>query len=223
MHRSINIWCLVTSAVIVMGCNEGLPVRDDLSSQVTTSLRSGYVFQSNRSYLRFYLTVKNDLDETLEGEAAIRGTIVVTWLPTLNDNGDFNKNRTFRITKDDIFSGIKNFNALTGRLSIPPGDSIVFFANWDMMTDDSTYLTNHFQVHQESGCDVIYSDLSTGKRRISDRQKFMFTASIKLFDQLAVMNTAPVTTSQCVVVSYMHEGGNCPDINKFNPCTLVGQ
>lgn len=216
------LWLFVPAAMM-MSCNEGLPVRDDLSSQVTTSLRSGYVFQSNRSYLRFYLSVKNNLDETLEGVAAIRGTIVVTWLPTPNDDGDFNKSRTFTIKKDDIFTGIKNYNQLTGRLSIPPGDSIVFYANWDLKTDDSTYLTDHFQVHQENGCNVTYSDFSSGKRRISDRQKFMFSASIKLFDQLAILYSESVLTAQCVVVSYMFEGGNCPNLNLVDPCSLIGQ
>ncbi len=223
MKRVSVIILTVIISLLASSCQENLPVREDLSSLLTTSLRSGYVIQNNRSYLRFYLSVKNTLDETLEGVAAIHGKIVVTWIPTLNDDGDFNKSRTFIIASDNIFTGLKNYNKLTGRLSIPPGDSMVFFTNWDLKTDDSTYLTNHFQMHQENGCNVTYSDFSSGKRRISDRQKFIFSASIKLFDQLAVLYSTPVMTAQCVVVSYMFEGGNCPNLNLVDPCSLIGQ
>ena len=223
MTKSAALVLCLSAACILSACEESMPVKDDLSHQVTASMRSGYITQSNQMYLRFYLTVKNDLDEVLEGPGAVKGTLQVTWVPKKNEEIRFNPVRTLSFTSDDIFSGLAHYDRQNGKLQLPPKDSIVFFVNWNMKTDDSTYLMNYFPGFTDGGCSVIQLDGYPGYRRISDRQKFVVSASVKLYDQLSVIYAQPLTVSHCLVGRYISAAANCKDVNLIDPCTIVGQ
>ncbi|MFA5833480.1 MAG: hypothetical protein WDA22_08385 [Bacteroidota bacterium] len=190
---------------------------------MTVSLSSGYVIQDGRMYLRFYLTVKNNLDETLDGVNAIKGTIQVQWIPKANDDGNFSKIKTFTIGQSDIFRGLSLLNTLNGKLRIPPNDSIVFYVNWDLKTDDGTFLTNRMPSFVDNQCNIIQMNGYPGKRRISGREKFLFSANIRLYDQLSVLYMQPVTTTQCIVGPYSWIDPSCRDLNLVNPCSVIGK
>jgi hypothetical protein len=214
---------VVCSSLFFSACEESIPARDDLSHQVNASVRSGYITENNQMYLRFYLTVTNRLDEVLDGQSAVKGTIQISWQPGKYEEITFNPTRKLSFTADNIFSGIAHYNRQTGKLRLPPNDSIVFYVNWDMKTDDSTYLMNHFPGFVDAECAVIQLDGYLGYRRISNRQQFVVSANIKLYDQLSVLYSQPMTVSHCLVGRYRSASDNCKNLNLIDPCTIVGQ
>ncbi len=224
MRKSYTVISIVLCSIILFSaCEEYLPIREDLSGQVTTSVRSGYLTENNQMYIRFYLTVKNNLDEVLEGQSAVKGKIQASWVPGKFEDINFNPTRTLSFTTYNIFSGSVHYNRVTRKLQLPPNDSIVFYVNWDMKTDDSTYLLDHFPGFVDGECIIIQLNGYPGYRRISNRQKFIVSANVKLFDQLSLLYSQPVTVSHCLVGRYLSASGNCKNVNLIDPCTIVGQ
>ena len=116
---------------MIASCNETLPMREDLSNTVTINVRSLYYttsHSSNTGSLLILTTLINNSDETLSEIAALTGTMEITWVPRIEEEGVFNRTRTMKINPENIFYA-KNYNVFTKRLTIDQGDSIVLFVD----------------------------------------------------------------------------------------------
>ncbi len=227
-----KIGFLVTTlcSIVAFACNETLPLREDLSNLVTIKVRSLYYTTSHSiltGAIRTLITVTNNTDETLDDVAAMTGTVEITWTPRKEEEGLFNHTRTLKLTSNDIFFA-KNFNRTTKRLTLDPGDSVVMYIDWNLKTNDSTYILDYCSAQFDNQCFV--SLLGVGgrvPRRISLRQNFLVKADIKLFDRLAVLYIQNVRLSHCFM--FQHGGElnkalglpDCVDFIKFDPCSAV--
>lgn len=225
IYRKICISAL--GVLILTSCNEVLPARDDLNGLFTTSVSSGFYRSSGVNFIRFFVTIKNTTDETIEERADMSGTVSITWVPA--DAGQkpaVNIQRTMSLTKNNIFRA-QGYSASTGMLRILPNDSVVFAMYWNMRSNDSSYLPAYWPFVIDNQCDVLYPDNGVRKRKIYTRQNFSVSASVKLFDRLAVLHTAPTTVGECFVVQYVTEmnppQNACVNINVFNPCSRIGE
>jgi hypothetical protein len=215
------------SVLMVTSCNEVLPARDDLNGLFTTSVSSGFYRTSGVNFIRFFITVKNTTDETIEERADMSGAVSITWIPAdAGQKPSVNIQRTIALNKNNIFRA-DGYSASTGMLRIPPNDSVVFVVYWNMRSNDSTYLPAYWSFMIDNQCDVLYADNGVRKRKIYNRQHFSISASVKLFDRLAILHTAPTTVSECYVVAYVLEANPpqnpCVNINVFNPCSRIGE
>jgi hypothetical protein len=224
--RSILI-CV--TALLLTSCNEQLPVREDLTGLLTTTVSSGFYRASGQNYFRFFITVKNRTDETIEERTAFNGTVEVTWLPKTDaESPGVNTKRTLKISSgsNNIFRAA-GYDPATALLRLNPNDSIVFYVTWNMRSNDSSYLPTYWGSISDNQCGVMYYNRESGSRRISKRQKFMVSASIKLFDKLAILYSAPTMVSQCYVASYWFETNSpqnpCTNINGVDPCSVIGE
>lgn len=206
--------------ISVPSCNETLPVREDVISQISTSVYPGFVRMNGENYLRIYVSIKNNIDETIEETATLTGSIEVTWTPKHPDEvPKVNWTRTFAITDANIHRAA-GYNASTRTLRISPGDSIIFFVNWNMKTNDSSDISKYMKYFQENECWVAYDGFSR-PRKISEMQLFNVSANISLFPRLAVLHVYQAKIQACYVYRYLGGDQTCANINIVNPCSLI--
>ncbi len=231
LNNNFVSYYIVAFAFIAVSCNETLPLRDDMSSLVTVKVRSAYSTKSHSSAagtIRALVTVINNTDETLDDIAAMTGTMEITWIPPKEEERIFNRTRTFKLSSNDIFYA-KNFNRQTKRLTLDPGDSVVVFVDWNLKTDDSTYILYYFPSQNDPQCFVFNNSGGAGNRRISTGQNFLVKTNVKLFDRLAVLYIQPFRLRQCFMFPHSGEANvglgllPCKDFIQFDPCSAIGQ
>lgn len=215
---------IMLCALVFLSCNEELPVREDINNMITTTVTSSFIRESSQNNLRFYVTVKNNTDETIEERTAFGGTVEVRWMPAPDvESPGVDTKRTLMIGSGstNIFRA-PGYNQSTAILTLKPNDSIVFYVTWNMRSNDSSYLPRFWTAQPDYQCNT---DL--GLRRITLRQKFLVTASIKMFDKLAVLYSSPTVVSNCFVAPYLRETNPstnpCTNINIVDPCVIVGE
>lgn len=207
-------------------CEESLPAREDLLSQITTSVAAGFLRQNGVHYIRIYITIKNNIDETIEESAVLKGNVELTWLPNNPDDiPKFNYSRSFSLNAANVLNA-SGYDPSTGKLSLRPGDSIIFFVNWDLKTNDSTSIKRWINYRTDTQCEVLQYDDLVRYRKISDRQHLKISSSIRLFDQLANIYSQNLLVSTCFVGDYRIElnpaNEPCYNVNILDPCGLVG-
>ncbi len=228
MKRIIPL-IIVVCSITFISCNETLPLREDIASFVTVKVRSGYrtTSHSNKTgTMLTFVTVTNNTDETIEDIAAVTGTVEITWIPPKEEERLFDRTRTFKLSPNNVFYA-KNFDRLTSRLTMAPADSVVFYVDWNLKTNDSTYILNYFAWMPDNQCFVNYP--FSVPRRISTKQTFLIKANVKIFDRLAVLYTQQVTAKQCFMLPHAGEANSllelppCTDFIQFDPCSAIGQ
>ncbi|MBP6671883.1 MAG: hypothetical protein KA247_01980 [Bacteroidetes bacterium] len=219
---------------VMTGCRENLPVKEDISDQITVKLRSQYETVSHSRFagsVRLYVTVVNRTEETLDDIAPISGRFEVKWQVPKDNAPLFDLTRTILISPGNIFYA-KHFNGLTKRLSIDPNDSIVLSVVWDLRTNDSTYLLPLFPwTVDQTECHVrMPLETSTVLRRITTPQWFTVKANVKIFDRLSVLYAAPMSIRHCIMIPHNGEVQEpsppykkCTDLTLFDPCAVIGQ
>lgn len=230
MNRTLWTYLGLPVLLLTGSCSEQLPLREDLSDQITIGLMSKYYVVPGSSVsgdagmLQFFIVVKNRLDETLDDIARLNGTLEVTWQPPKDREPNITLTRTFTLSHANIFSS-PQYDPVTRRITLQPGDSLTLRVIWNMKTNDSSYLLMYMNAVSDSSCYVHHFG-GTWNRRITGRQRFMATASVRLFDRLAVLRAVPVTVSHClkgVDLGEVHRSWPCADLDKVDPCVLVGE
>lgn len=210
-------------------CNETLPVRDDVTNLVTTSIRSSYETTSHSSatgQIRLFITMVNGTDETLEDVAQISGAMEITWLVPKDIQPMVDISRSIKLSSNNIFYA-RRFNRLSNRLTVDPNDSVVLSVVWNLKSNDSTYLLKYFPVVEDQKCNVSTSG-SIGPRRITLPQHFSVKASMRLFDKLSVFYAQEISIKHCIMVGHNGEANfyprpPCTDFTQFDPCYEIGQ
>ena len=203
--RPRSIVVAVSGLLVLFGCDEQLPPYAKDPDVLAGTIRPNYVLSMTENVLKVRIVVTNIYDETLEGSAVLNGygQIVLARKRELR--------KTFQLTRSDRISG-GSFNPQTGELIFDPGDSLVFQYTWDFITDDSTDLrTSEFQ---------YYVDPSCPSRMIAYGERFEASATVAIFDRVAVVTPATVTSTVCYVTPYVAPN-YCPPINTNQPCQYV--
>jgi hypothetical protein len=224
MNKTNVIFLLLSLFLILCGCEESLPFRNDPRNALTVSLRKLYVYHTPiENSLYFFLVVKNNYDETIESKAAIDGTLRIKWRPSDNPAG-FVDEKNVKLTLKDIQTS--NYNEKNGLLLISPGDSLVLMYRWDFVTDDNTDMLLNFRYSDDKDCFVwAYPNNVKGYRQVSEKQIFEVTANVKLFVQTSILYAQPLVVNQCFV---SHDFGiwdprfyPCVPIDPENPCSAL--
>jgi hypothetical protein len=219
------------SSITLFSCNESLPARDDMSHLLSVKVRSKYYSVPNSNaagQIQLFVTVKNNMDETLDDVVRMDGTLEITWVPKKEDSPNFTLKRTIKLSRSNI-DYAKRYNPLSQRLTLEPMDSVVLSVLWNLKTDDSTYLMMYFPAVQEPSCYVFQIGNPPGLRRISAAQNFHVAASIKIFDRMAVLAAESIVVRHCVKGPDGGEANGslklppCPDFTKVDPCSVIGQ
>lgn len=230
--NGVIIQGLFIGMIVTAGCRENLPVKEDISDQVTVYVRSQYETVSHSRFagsVRLYVTVVNRTEETLDDIAPISGRFEVEWQVPKDNAPRFDITRTMLISPGNIFYA-KQFNAQTKRLAIDPNDSVVLSVVWNLKTNDSTYLLPFFPWEEDrTECHVNIGS-STVLRRITTPQWFTLKANVKIFDRLSVLYAAPMSIRHCIMLPHNGEVQEpappykkCTDLIQFDPCVVIGQ
>lgn len=133
--------------------------------------------------------------------------------------------KNVKFSVKDIYTG--KYDALTGKVTINPGDSLVLGYKWDFLTDDKTDMLLKFNYFVDNGCYVKGYPNATQKykRQISEKQVFEVTAFAKIFAQTAFLYAPTLVINQCFV---SHDYGDwdpifdrCKPVNPSNPCSIL--
>jgi hypothetical protein len=210
------------------GCNESLPVREDQTRLFTARVSSAFHRENAQNYIRIFVSIVNRTDEVIEERESISGTVQIEWVPAADVGVPMaERKRTLTLSRGNIFRAPQGYDQNSGKLMIRPNDSIVFFANWNLRSNDSTYLPKFWASFTDGQCGVIYENNEAGRRIITKRQRFLVSASVKLFEKLAVLYTTETNLSSCYVGAYKFETNPpqspCVNINVFDPCSIVGE
>lgn len=223
MKTLAAVFCLLS----LSSCEEVLPTREDLTNQISVSLSQGYISRNGASFFVVYIIVKNNIDETVEDFAHINGTVQIEWIPRPEKDAPFNKVRSIKFNQQQLFSAARSYNPLTGKLAIAPNDSIIFAIEWNLKTNDSTFLMNHFYGFVDSQCMIRQLDGYPSFRKISSKEHFKVSANIRLFEKLSVLHTDQLTMTSCIVGPHLGElnppNNPCVNVNFINPCSIIGQ
>jgi len=229
-----HIFFVIVIFVTMVSCNETLPIREDISHLVSTTILAKYYVVPNSTVtgepgqLQIFLSIKNNMDEVLDDIARLDGTMEITWLPIEGDQRNFTTKRTMKLSRTNIHYA-KQYNPISRKLTIVPNDSVVLSVIWDLKTDDSTYLLMHFEPVNEPTCYVFRANGPPWRRRFSRAQRYLVTANIKIFDRMAVLVAKPLTTRHCIKGLDRGEANvslglpPCADLSIVDPCTLIGQ
>lgn len=233
MQKQIKIFNWVIFAVFSVfctSCNENIPLREDLSNLITVKVTSTYFTKSRSNFIgsiRTFIIVTNNTDETIDDIATMAGSMEIVWEPPKEEERRFNRTRSFKLGTNNIFYA-KNFNLQTKRLTLGPQDSVVLFVDWNLKTNDSTFIPNYFNYVNDPKCFVSQPSIPYGvPRRISTRQKFMVKADVKMFDRLSVLYIQQINLSHCFMFPHNGEVNEllhlppCADFTITDPCTVI--
>jgi hypothetical protein len=225
MNKTNVIFLVLSLFLILSGCEETLPFRNDPTNSLIASVRKLYVYNTPiENSLYIFLVVKNNYDETIESKAVIDGTLRIKWRPPADYTVGFVDEKNVKLTLKDIQTG--NYNEKTGLLLIGPNDSLVLMYRWDFVTDDKTDMLLKFGYFIDKNCFVVrYPNRGQYYRQISEKQVFEVTANVKLFTQTAILYAEPYVVNQCFV---SHDFGvwnpqfnPCVPIDPENPCSVL--
>lgn len=225
MNKTNVIFLLLSLLLILCGCEETLPLRNDPTNALTASVRTLYVYNTPIEHsFYFFLVVKNNYDETIEAKAAIGGKLRIKWRPPADYTVGFVDEKNVEFTLKDIQTG--NYNEKNGLLLIGPGDSLVLMYRWDFVTDDKTDMLLKFRYYVDKECFVSgYPNRAKVYRQVSEKQVFEVTANVRLFTQTAMLYAQPYVVNQCFV---SHDFGQwdpkfepCIPIDPNNPCSVL--
>jgi hypothetical protein len=225
MNKTNVIFLLLSLLLILCGCEETLPFRNDPTNALTVSVRTLYVYNTPIEHsLYFFLVVKNNYDETIEAKAAIDGKLRIKWRPPAEYTVGFVDEKNVELTLKDIQTG--NYNGKNGLLLIGPGDSLVLMYRWDFVTDDKTDMLLKFGYFVDKSCFVKgYPKGARSYRQISEKQIFEVTANVTLFVQTSILYAQPYVVNQCFVSrdfgEWDHKFEPCIPIDPNNPCSVL--
>lgn len=169
-------------AIATLGpvCDERVPVYQD-----PRDVFSGWisVTSSTPSAMSINLVARNDFDETLEGEAVLRGEAEISLL----NNPSIRK--SFAFSPGDLITG--KFNSTTGTLRVDPGDTIRLRVFWDYVDEAGVNLTtDYFRYWEDPDCP---------SRCIAEEEVFVLRGTLKVFDKTETISMGPTLFSLCHV------------------------
>ncbi|MFZ4621367.1 MAG: hypothetical protein ACOYNS_12475, partial [Bacteroidota bacterium] len=196
------------SAVIIIiifaGCAEELPPKNVPDHIFSANLDIAYAYGPGINGIYFFATVINDFDETISGNALIKGTMEIEWVVPKDRLMAFTTVRTVKLTPQNIFTA-HNYNAVNRTLLIDPHDTVKLGYLWDFKFDDSTDIRNvpYYRLDAKQvdcGNTVMINGVPTYvPRLIFKSASFKVKCSIQYFDRTAVIQFPEKVMSMCAI------------------------
>lgn len=174
-------------------CDESLPVYEEPAKVFVMELNVLYDLEHYGDRLIVYILVRNVFDETLQGTAAIRGTVEIISVR------DTTVKKTFQLSSERVIQA-KGYDRRTGILTIDPQDTVRLGVSWDFIDDSGRDLRgDFFQYYDDLTCYTL--------RRLAYTEHFVFTGAIKVFDKTTQVQAKPVEFPLCYVTAFIK---TCP-------------
>ena len=209
---------VVISCASFYGCSESLPFVSDPNNIFSgNTIPKHFVDNNYVSFYTFDIVLKNTYDETLEGNSKIFGTLEVDWKDAPIT---VNPKKTITFTEKELIFA-KGYNVQEGKLTMNPGDSLIFRVTWDLTTNDGSELLKNlpYNVFNEISCLIRVEPYDSYRGALVSKALSIGTkAVIQLFN-----NKATIQVSQnfklCFIQKY-YSGGQCVRGYIQNPCDL---
>jgi hypothetical protein len=193
---------LLILMALVMSCDESLPPYQDPRNILQASMRGRYVLSPDDNSLHVTLIVKNVYEETIQAQATLRGTIVVT----------AKRNSSIQITLPITANNITyatSYNRATGILTIDPQDTVVFSASWSFIDNAGRDLRQMFFDYTP--------DPTCSFREIAAEETFILDGSVKVYDMISDVTAEPIEFSMCHVTNWV-DTRTCYPVFTDQPC-----
>jgi hypothetical protein len=195
-HTRTRFDLLFSTVFLLLGpCDESLPPYREPDSVLAASIRGDYTLSAVDNSMKVYLTVQNQFDETLQGTASFRGTVEIT------SARDPRVVKTFPVKAQNLIQAT-GYQPATGRLTLNPGESLVFLFSWNFVDDRGQDLRRQFFRYVQ--------DLSCSVRCLALPEPWVLTANVVIFDKTGNATTHS-TYSLCFVTSWVNPR-DCPPI-----------
>lgn len=192
-HRQGLFFLFLSFAAL--SCNESLPPHDPVEF-LQPHIEAEYVVAPATNGVAVSVKFINVFDETLQGRLGISGKIELAWklFPDVKKVIDLNSTN---------LSYARNYNGITGELTLAPGDSVIISCLWSVMADSEAQMRNMiFLFEPDSKC---------GRRRVAHSQTFTVTGEARIFRNNAPMSLGQTDVSFCAVTNWV--GTNfCPPL-----------
>ena len=193
MQRFYAVTKYALISLTLLCCDEELPPRGDPDNLITSKLVAQYNGAPNNTSILsngydFYVTIKNNYDETLQGYGLFGGGLEIIW----EENPNYRK--TVHFDKSMIMDTRRyKYDPVENIVTMDPGDELTFFYRWDFVTDDGDTLPwKHFTMTRDDQCPIFrwiphakYPSGFTFPRWYS-KNTFQIRASIKVFREFSV-------------------------------------
>ncbi len=161
-----------------LSCNESLPVYQSPSSAFRGTISANY-FQG-KGALVIRAVVWNTFDETLQDFATLAGTLEIIM------KRDQQYHRTVDLSADLLSYSPNRFDQ-TGRMTIDPGDSLVFVYEWPFIDDNGVSLPT-----------TVFRIMSTGENHALE-ETFIIKGTLSVFFRTPDVVFEPI---ECPVTYY---------------------
>lgn len=227
-----KILIMIGMCTMFIGCQELLPPREDPHEYFKTKLIDEYdvFYPDNPVYRRnqviIFLRIINNLDDVVQDYIDVSGNVVISWqIPPGDNQYGLDPQRTIPVSAANIISA-KGYDRTTGILTFAPNDTIVLACAWNFVTNDSSNLMGKFQQQTDYACQVIDAPGHTAYRRVTTKQKFSVSASVRLSKRTSTFYFEETMISRCFVVPYLApmrqpDGHDCVRENAIDPCSLI--
>jgi hypothetical protein len=212
-HRSVtDLRIIIIVAIIVVwrygsGCDESLPQREEPARVFTATVSGVYLYRIDVNAIGVTLNVVNTFDETLQARLSIDGNVDIQW----------NRSPEYRVSIPLskftlIHSGI--IDQQTRILTLDPGDSLIFYTVWDLVTDDTVFIPGMFDYNVEQTCLTPTGSLKVSK----GKETFDFSGSVKIMDRTGYTIISQSHFDLCYYATYYVEPKQCPGNLAGMPC-----
>jgi hypothetical protein len=208
MNAAIPFSLLVLVALVAGPCDESLPSHEEPDAYFQGRITAQYSHSPNENGLRGLIVVRNVFDETLQGSAALQGSVIIESLrnPALR--------KTVQLTRANILF-LRGYDARTNTFTFDAGDSISMVYTWDFASDDGArdWRTSFFTYVSDTLCNGLLIN-----RCLALTEDLMITVQFTVFHGRVPMR-AMTQFPLCYVSRYVHPNF-CPTPMTNPPCFI---
>ncbi|MSP65023.1 MAG: hypothetical protein EXR24_01545 [Ignavibacteria bacterium] len=177
---------------ILLSCNENLPLYDEPNRIVEVTIKPFYSYSQTANRVVINIVAKNIYDETLDDKARIGGELNIV-------NTKLGKSKKI-ILDWTMLSRSNGYNRTTGKLVLPPRDSLVFQYIWDLTYDDSSNIKSLLEYKHDPKCQY---------RKISPKIEQNINGHVTLFSNTPYFYLQNTEFKFCHVDTFV-DGRICP-------------
>ena len=196
------LWVLL-GVIPLLSCSEHLPSYSDPSQILKGTFDCRYILSATENAVHLNLVVTNSFDETLQGEAVLKGSGMIT----LKRNAALR--RSFSLSSVNLVHG--RYDNTTGILTLDPGESVTLRFVWNFAVDTGGDLTGSQFVY--------YPDSTCPQRLIAYEETFLLEGHVQVFDRIPTIDFRPIEFSMCHVKTYVPPGATCLSFDTSKPCS----
>lgn len=187
-------------------CNELLPPREDPKNVLAPSIHAGYSLTALSNGVGVTAKFVNIFDETLQGHLSIGGRFDLTWMR-------FPDVKKIGMLSSSNLAFARNYNGITGELTIDPGDSVTVTYFWWIMADSEAVLRDQiFQLVRDMSCQNGFA------RSVAEPETFIVTGEVRVFRNTAPIQMGQTEVSFCLVTAYVDPIHGCAPLRTAPPC-----